>query len=49
MATRELLSEITVTLHNRKTYKAKVIGSDPNSDLAVLKIDGNNLPFMLYG
>ena len=43
-----IASEITVTLHNRKIYKAKVIGSDPNYDLAVLKIDGNNLPFMLY-
>jgi Do/DeqQ family serine protease len=46
---RGIASEITVTLHNRKTYKARVIGSDPNYDLAVLKIDGNNLPFMLYG
>ena len=44
-----IASEITVTLHNRKTFKARVIGSDPNYDLAVLKIDGNNLPFMLYG
>jgi Do/DeqQ family serine protease len=44
-----IASEITVTLHNRKTYKARVIGYDPNYDLAVLKIDGNNLPFMLYG
>lgn len=44
-----IASEITVTLHNRKTYKARVIGSDPNYDLAVLKIDGNHLPFMLYG
>src|SRR6478736_9654041 len=43
-----IASEITVTLHNRKTYKARVIGSDPNYNLAVLKIDGNNLPFMLY-
>src|SRR5436190_16765225 len=44
-----IASEITVTLHNRKIYKARVIGSDPNYDLAVLKIDGTNLPFMLYG
>src|SRR4030095_830176 len=44
-----IASEITVTLHNRKTFKARVIGSDPNYDLAVLKIDGNKLPFMLYG
>lgn len=41
--------EITVTLSNKKTYKAKVIGKDPSSDLAVLKIDCNNLPFLLYG
>ena len=41
--------EITVTLHNKKTYKARVIGRDPSSDLAVLKIDGDNLPFLLYG
>src|SRR5215813_4496283 len=44
-----IASEINVTLHNRKTYKARVIGYDPNYDLAVLKIDGNNFPFMLYG
>jgi len=44
-----IADEIMVTLHNKKTYKAKVIGRDPSSDIAVLKIDGNNLPFMLYG
>ena len=41
--------EITVTLSNKKTYKAKLIGRDPSSDIAVLKIDGQNLPFMVYG
>ena len=41
--------EITVTLHNRKTYKAKLIGRDPSSDLAVLKIEGNKFPFLVYG
>jgi len=41
--------EINVTLHDRKSYKAKVIGRDPSSDIAVLKIDGTNLPFMVYG
>ena len=44
-----IASEINVTLHNKKTFKAKVIGNDPNFDLAVLKIDGHTLPFMLYG
>ncbi len=41
--------ELTVTLHNRKTYKARLVGRDPSSDLAVLKIDGNKFPFLLYG
>lgn len=41
--------EITVTLSNKKVYKAKVIGRDPSSDIAVLKIDGTNFPYILYG
>jgi Do/DeqQ family serine protease len=41
--------EINVTLHDRKIYKARVIGRDPNSDIAVLKIDGSKLPYMVYG
>jgi Do/DeqQ family serine protease len=30
-------------VHNRRTFEAKLIGTDPSSDLAVLKIEGNNL------
>jgi serine protease Do len=41
--------EITVTLNNKKNYKAKVIGKDPGTDIAVLKIDAGGLPYMLYG
>lgn len=41
--------EITVTLHNRKEFKARLIARDPSSDLAVLKIDGTGLPFLVYG
>ncbi|HXB93955.1 MAG TPA: trypsin-like peptidase domain-containing protein [Puia sp.] len=41
--------EVTVTLSNRKSFKAKVVGADPSSDLAVVKIDAQNLPFLLYG
>ena len=41
--------EVTVTLSDRKNYTAKVIGSDPAYDLAVVKVDAKNLPFMLYG
>ncbi|HEV8079743.1 MAG TPA: trypsin-like peptidase domain-containing protein [Chitinophagaceae bacterium] len=41
--------EVTVTLNNKKSYTAKVIGADPSYDLAVVKITGTKLPFMLYG
>lgn len=41
--------EINITLTNKKSYKATLIGSDPNSDLAVLKIDGSKFPYILYG
>lgn len=44
-----IADEINVTMHNRKTYKARVVGRDPSSDLAVLKIDGNKFPFLIYG
>jgi serine protease Do len=41
--------EVMVTLSNRKSFKAKVIGTDPASDLAVVKVDAQGLPFLLYG
>lgn len=41
--------EINVTLTNKKTYKAKVIGTDASSDLAVIKIEANSLPYLVYG
>ena len=44
-----IAEEITVTLHNKKVYKARVIGHDASSDIAVLKIDGTGFPFLLYG
>ncbi len=42
-------AEINVTLNNKKTYPARVIGKDPSSDIAVLKIDGTGFPYLLYG
>lgn len=41
--------KIAVTLNNKKTYEAEVIGTDPNTDLALLKIDVDKLPFISYG
>jgi Do/DeqQ family serine protease len=40
---------ITVELVDRRTFKATVIGSDPPSDLAVLKIDGKDFPTLPLG
>jgi len=42
-------TEVVVTLNDRKNYTAKVIGTDANTDLAVIKIDGKNLPVMPIG
>lgn len=41
--------QIIVTFDDRKTAKAKLIGTDPSSDLAVLKIEENNLPYIEFG
>ena len=35
--------EVTVRLLDRREFKAKVVGTDPSTDLAVLKIDADNL------
>ncbi len=40
---------IWVVLHNNKKYKAKLIGADPTTDLALIKIDADSLPFLRYG
>lgn len=42
-------SDITVTLNNKKQYKAKLIGADPSSDLALIKVEAKALPFLMYG
>lgn len=42
-------SEIKVTLSNKKSYTAKLIGADPSSDLAMLKIEEKGLPYIIYG
>ncbi|MEW6773640.1 MAG: Do family serine endopeptidase [Bacteroidota bacterium] len=41
--------KIEVTLNDKRTYKAQLIGTDPSTDLAVLKIDEKNLPFIIFG
>lgn len=41
--------EINVTLNNKRTYKATLIGADPSTDIAVLKMEGSNFPYIVYG
>ncbi len=41
--------EINVTLNNKRSFKAKLVGADASSDLAVIKIEAKALPFLLYG
>jgi serine protease Do len=36
--------EVTVTLHDKREFKARVVGTDPRTDVAVLKIEGSNFP-----
>ena len=38
-----------VTLNDNRRYNARVIGTDPNTDLALLKIDEKNLPYVRFG
>src|SRR5437879_3989201 len=42
-------SDIKVFLHDKREYSAKVIGTDPKTDLAVIKIDGKDLPYLKWG
>ena len=41
--------DIHVTMSNREVYPAKLIGADPLTDLAVIKIDAKNLPSVPWG
>lgn len=42
-------SKIHVTLHNSKQYEATLIGTDPETDIAVIKIDASGLTPATYG
>jgi serine protease Do len=41
--------DIRVTMSNREVYPAKLVGADPLTDLAVIKIKGSNLPSVPWG
>jgi serine protease Do len=41
--------KIEVTLNNKRIFNAKIIGTDPSTDLALLKIDASDLPTVKFG
>jgi len=45
----EEADEVDVTLNDKRTFPAEVIGRDPSTDIAVLKIKANDLPYIRFG
>lgn len=41
--------KITIILNDKRSYQAKVIGLDPSTDLALLKVDDSDLPYLVFG
>jgi serine protease Do len=42
-------TDIKVTLADKREYKAKIIGTDPSTDVSLLKIQEIGLPFLIFG
>src|SRR5665213_157398 len=42
-------TSVVVTLHDKREFKARVIGTDARTDIAVIKIDGSNFPSLTLG
>ncbi|MCD6202466.1 MAG: Do family serine endopeptidase [Bacteroidales bacterium] len=40
---------IQVTLDDKRTFKAELVGTDPTTDLALLKIKADHLPYLIFG
>lgn len=44
----ENATKLEVTLNNQQSYTATLVGKDPSTDIALIKIDQNNLPFLNF-
>lgn len=42
-------TNLEITLNDRRSFKAKIIGTDPTTDLALIKVDATDLPYLIYG
>jgi len=45
----ENAKNLEITLNDKRKFKAKVIGADPNTDIALIKIDATDLPYIPFG
>src|SRR5690554_5534096 len=45
----ENATEVLVSLNDNREFTAKVVGNDPQSDLALLKIEGDDFPYLTFG
>ena len=45
----ENAEKVEVTTNDNRTFEAKVIGTDPSTDLAVIKVNQKDMPFLVYG
>jgi serine protease Do len=41
--------QLEVTLNDNRTFEASLVGTDPNTDIAVIKIEAKGLPFLEFG
>ncbi|RIJ47942.1 Do family serine endopeptidase [Maribellus luteus] len=41
--------KIKVILNDKREFEARLVGADPSTDLALLKVDGKDLPYLTYG
>lgn len=42
-------SEVSATLTDGREFRAKIVGTDPSTDIAIVKIDAHNLPYLTLG
>jgi Do/DeqQ family serine protease len=42
-------NEISVTLNDKRNFKAKLVGADPETDVAIIKVEGKDLPVLPLG
>ena len=45
----ENAEEVTVKLNDNREFKAQVVGRDPSTDIALLRVKAENLPYIKYG